>query len=90
MGAPTKAALLKLWMSGQNGQQPDQSQILYGTPTVIASLPGGSSEVIEALPPGASLPKSMKEEQAKLLRAYARLKLTKNELTGDEESKKKV
>ena len=32
----------------------------------------------------------MKEEQAKLVRAYARLNLNKDEVTGDEESKKKV
>ena len=32
----------------------------------------------------------MKEEQAKLVRAYTRLNLTKDEVKGDEESKKKV
>ena len=32
----------------------------------------------------------MKEEQAKLVHAYTRLNLTKDEVTGDEESKKKV
>ena len=32
----------------------------------------------------------MKEEQARLARCYTRLNLTKDEVTGDEESKKKV
>lgn len=32
----------------------------------------------------------MKEEQARLARCYTRLNLIKDEVTGDEESKKKV
>ena len=66
-------------------QYPHQS-----SPEVISSLPPGAPKVLEALPPGAQLQKSMKEEQAREARCYARLNLTKDELTGDEESKKKV
>ena len=91
MGAPTKAFLVKLWMSGQNGQQPDQPYNAQlpstSSPDVVQALPPGSPEKIEALPPGAP---SMKEEQARKVRAYARLNLTRDALKGDEESKQKV
>ena len=91
MGPPTKAAFVKMWITGQNEQQ---SANLYGQPLdsseSIAALPPGDPEALEALPPGAQLQKSMKEEQAREARCYSRLNLTKDELTGDEESKKKV
>ena len=94
MGAPTKAFLVKLWMTGQNPQKPDQPHnVLFPSPSspdVISALPAGSPEVIEALPPSVPLNKSMKVEQARLVLAYTRLNLTKEELTGDEESKQKV
>ena len=91
MGPPTKAAFVKMWITGQNEQQ---SANLYGQPLnsseSIAALPPGDPEALEALPPGAQLQKSIKEEQAREARCYARLNLTKDEVTGDEESKKKV
>ena len=93
MGDLTKDLLLKLWISGQQGQQPDQAhneQPLSPSQEVISALPPGTPEVSEALPPGIPLNKSTKVEQAKLVRAYTRLNLTKDELTGDEESKQKV
>ena len=94
MGAGTKALLVKLWMSGQNGQQPDQTHDMQpmsqNPPEVVSTLPPGAPEVPEALPPGIPINKSTKVEQAKLVRAYTRLNLTKDELKGDEESKQKV
>ena len=75
MGPPTKAQFVKLWMSGQSRQDIE-----------LASRPPGSREVIEALPPGAQDIKLAKAEEAKKVRAYTRLNLTKDEVTGDEES----
>ena len=90
MGTPTKALLLQLWMSGQHRQQ-QFGTLPPSSPEVISALPPGCSpEVIEALPPGVPLNKSTKVEQARIVRAYNRLNLTKDELTGDEESKQKV
>ena len=91
MGPPTKAKFEKLWVSGQNRQQPElHTSRQPGSHEDVEALALGSPDFIEALPPGVQPNKSMKEEQAKLVRAYTRLNLTKDEVTGDEESKKKV
>ena len=90
MGAPTKAKFVKLWKSGQNYDQPEVKSPQPPSTPDISALPPGAPEVIEALPPGAQLNKSMKEEQARLVFAYTRLNLKKDEVTGDEKSKKRV